>query len=275
VPAPPPVASDPICWVDGRLRPIGAAAVRADDSAFAEGRGCYTSVRIDAGAPRFAGHHVRRLALAARALGLPAPRPLELRRALDELARAAFGAGDGVVRLQVSRDGAGALHVVGVPRGLGDDAPAWRAISAPFPHPGAAIAGGHKVTSRLVLALAFDAALGAGAQEALLFDAAGRLVEGSRSNLVIEDAAGNLCTPPVERGAVAGVALDVVSERLPELRRRDFSRRALLRARGVAALNAVRGARPLVSLDGADLGDAGVALARRLDALLAAGWSHA
>ncbi|GAG47375.1 unnamed protein product, partial [marine sediment metagenome] len=35
--------------------------VRADDSAFSEGRGCYTSVRIQAGRPRFAERHVQRL----------------------------------------------------------------------------------------------------------------------------------------------------------------------------------------------------------------------
>ena len=56
-------------WVDGTLRPADAAAVRADDSAFSEGRGCYTSVRIRAGAPTFAKRHAQRLERDARALG--------------------------------------------------------------------------------------------------------------------------------------------------------------------------------------------------------------
>jgi branched-subunit amino acid aminotransferase/4-amino-4-deoxychorismate lyase len=79
---------------------------------------------------------------------------------------------------------------------------------------------------------------------------------------------GTLCTPPTERGAVAGIALEVASERLPALRRRDLSRRDLLAARGVAVINAVRGARALVALDGAALGAESTALAERLSAVL-------
>lgn len=266
----PPPDPDPtrVCWVDGRLRPREAAVVRADDSAFSEGRGCYTSVRIRAGAPRFAAQHVRRLERDARALGLSSPDSRILHRALGELARAAFGDGEGVVRLQLSRDGDGALHVVGVPRPLGDDPPTWRAVTAPLPHPGAVLPGGPKLSHRLPLALAGDAARAAGVDEALLFDRAGRLVEGSRSNVVVEAADGALRTPPAERGAVAGIALEVVASALPELRRRDLSRRDLGAARGVAVLNAVRGARALAALDGEPLGAGGGDLARRLERIL-------
>jgi len=268
VAAPARAAASAVVWVDGRLCPANAAAVRADDSAFSEGRGCTTSVRIRAGAPRFAERHARRLIRAARVLGLPAVDARMLHRALGELARSAFFGGEGVIRLSLSRDGDGALHVVGVPRGLGDDPPVWRAVTAPFPHPGPLLPGGPKLTSRLLHALAADTARAAGADEALLFDARGHVVEGSRTNVVVLGADGELCTPPVERGAVAGIALEVATERLPVLRRRDLSRRDLLAARGVAVINAVRGARPLVALDAASLGDAAEALAARLAAVL-------
>jgi branched-subunit amino acid aminotransferase/4-amino-4-deoxychorismate lyase len=254
-------------WVDGTLHPADAAVVRADDSAFAEGRGCYTSVRIRAGAPTFAARHVERLVRDARALALPVPDRSLLARALGELARAAFGGGEGVVRLQLSRDGDGALHVVGVARDLGDDPRALRAVTAPFAHPGALVAGGPKLSHRLLQALAFDAARAARADEALLFDASGWLVEGARTNVVALAADGALCSPPAERGAVAGIALEVVSERCPDLVRRDLSKRDLLAARGVAVLNAVRGARALVALDGTELGPQGPALAERLAAV--------
>ncbi len=258
----------PAIWVDGTLHPAEAAVVRADDSAFSEGRGCYTSVRIHAGAPRFAARHVERLLRDARALGLPTADPRLLQRAIEELAQSAFPGGEGVVRLQLSRDGTGALHVVGVPRGLDGDPREWRAVTAPLPHPGAALAGGPKLTHRLLQALASDAARAVRAEEALLFDRAGYLVEGARTNVVALAAHGELCTPPAERGAVAGIALEVVSERLPALKRRDLSRADLLAARGVAVINAVRGARALVALDAAPLGAEGLALAERLDAVL-------
>ena len=254
-------------WVDGTLRPADNAVVRADDSAYSEGRGCYTSVRIRAGAPTFALRHVRRLERGARALGLPAVDPELLTRALAEVARAAFGSGDGVVRLQLSRDGDGALHVVGVPRALGEEPLAWRAVTAPIAHPGALFAGGPKLTHRLYQALALDAARAARAEEALLFDASGWLVEGARTNVVALAADGVLCTPPAARGAVAGIALEVASERLP-LEPRDLSRSDLFAARGVAVTNAVRGARALVALDGAELGPESHALAERIAAVL-------
>ena len=261
------VTDRPPIWVDGTLRPADAAAVRADDSAYGEGRGCYTSVRIRAGAPTFALRHVRRLERDARALGLPTADPQLLARALAELARAAFGAGDGIVRLSLSRDGDGALHVVGVPRDLGDDPAAWRAVTAPFAHPGALLPGGPKLTHRLHQALALDAARAARADEALLFDASGWLVEGARTNVVALAADGALCTPPAARGAVAGIALEVASERLA-IEPRDLSRIDLLAMRGVALVNAVRGARALAALDGAELGAEGGALAARLAAAL-------
>ena len=42
-----------VVWVDGRLVSGDEPVAGARDSAFAEGRGCYTSVRIQAGRPRF------------------------------------------------------------------------------------------------------------------------------------------------------------------------------------------------------------------------------
>ena len=199
-----------VCWVDGRLVPRDRPFVRADDSAFSEGRGCYTSVRIQDGRPRFAERHVRRLQSGARALRLGSVESAAVERALSELAGAAFPDGEGIVRLQVSRDADAQLHLVGIPRTLGTDRPEWSAVTSPLPHTGEVLPGGHKLTNRLVLGLAAEIAREAGADEALLFDAAGRLVEGSRSNLVVVTQDGTPATPPEALGAVAGIALQVV-----------------------------------------------------------------
>ena len=61
---------DRVCWVDGAVLPRDKAVVRADDSSFTEGRGCYTSIRIRGGEPRFLARHLRRLRDGAAALGL-------------------------------------------------------------------------------------------------------------------------------------------------------------------------------------------------------------
>jgi len=240
----------PVCWVDGRLVPGDEPVVRADDSAFCEGRGCYTSVRVQAGRPRFAQRHVKRLQLGARALRLGNVDAEALERALSELARAAFPDGEGIVRLQISRDASAQLHVVGVPRSLGNERLEWCAVTSPLPHCGVVLPGGHKLTNRLVLGLAAEIAREAGADEALLFDTADRLVEGSRSNLLVVTREGTPATPPEDLGAVAGIALQVVLERVPEVRRQPVVRADLREAREIVALNAVRGARPITSLDG-------------------------
>jgi branched-subunit amino acid aminotransferase/4-amino-4-deoxychorismate lyase len=258
-----------ICWVDGRLVPRDQPFVRADDSAYAEGRGCYTSVRIQAGRPRFASRHLLRLQRGARGLRLGSLDAEAVERALSQLAAAAFPDGEGIVRLQISRDADGQLHLVGIPRGLGTDRPTWRAVSSPFRHAGEVLPGGHKLTNRLVLSLAGELADEAGADEALLFDAADRLVEGARSNILVVTSDGTPATPPAELGAVAGIALQLVLERVPQVRRCPIARADLASAREIIALNSVRGARPITSLDGRPVADgsAGPWLARAAAAL--------
>jgi len=242
--------SDPgdLCWVDGRLVPRTQPVVCADDSAFAEGRGCYTSVRIRAGRPRLVDRHVRRLQRGARAIGLGEVEKAAVEKALADLAAVVFPEGEGIVRLQLSRGSDGSPHLVGVPRSLGPDRPEWHAITSPFPHAGETLAGGHKLTNRLVLALAAESARAVGADEALLFDSSGRLVEGARSNLVVVTRDGPVA-PPETLGAVAGIALQVALERLPEIQRHTVGRSELDEALEIVAVNSVRGARPVTRLD--------------------------
>lgn len=256
-----------LIWADGDLVPRADAAIPVDDSAFSDGRGCYTSVRITGGRPRFEARHLRRLARGASALGLGTFDPELARRALHELAAKALPGGEGAVRLQLSRDPRG-LRLVGIPRGLGADPPVWTAIRAPQVHEGPLVAGGHKLTNRLLHVLAADAAHAAGADEALLFDRDGYLVEASRSNILWVDAEDRLLSPPLSRGGVAGVVLEVVAERVP-LVWRDAGPSAIREARALFAVNAVRGARPIARLDGKSVGDPAHPWAARLAAALA------
>jgi branched-subunit amino acid aminotransferase/4-amino-4-deoxychorismate lyase len=243
-----------VCWTDGRLVSLDEPVLRADDSAFAEGRGCTTSVRIEDGRPRHADRHWRRLDAGARALGLGTVDERRVRDALAALAAAAFPDGQGVVRLQVSRDGAMRTHLTGVPRPLGDDPAEWsaRLVETDAPAP---LSGGHKLASRLALALAGEIAREHGDHEALIVDRAGRLVEGSRSNIFVVGADRRPVTPPLSRGAVSGIARQLVMERVPEVAERDVAAHALADAREIVATNAVRGARPITRLDGRRVGD--------------------
>ena len=234
-----------LAWIDGRVRLRAEVGVPVDDSAYAEGRGCYSTALITGGAPRFAERHVRRLERGARALELGKLDTRQVLHALGDLAAAAFPDGEGIVRVQVSRGPDGLARVVGIPRELGDEPRIWSVVTAPIPHEGPILVGGHKLTNRLVQSLALQAAREAGAREALLFDREGLLVEGGGSNVVVVAADGALVTPPLSRGAVAGIAREVLSDRVPDLGERDLRYEDLRRAQAVMCTNAVRGARPV------------------------------
>jgi branched-subunit amino acid aminotransferase/4-amino-4-deoxychorismate lyase len=264
--------SAPDCiWADGRLVDAGVATVRADDSAFSSGRGCYSTGRFADGRIRYGERVVRRLARDARTLGLGEVDEALSLTGMVELGRAHFGTGEGVVRLQASRDGSGALHLVGVARALGPEPSEWRAISPPFPHEGAVPYSGAKVTNHLLFAMARDRAVSAGVDEAALFDVEGFLIEGARSNFLLVRSDGSLATPSLQRGGVAGVAREILLEKLPEVAETDVHRSAVAEARELIAVNAVRGACAVVELDGEPVGEGRPGPATlRLRAVLAA-----
>lgn len=257
------------CWVDGALLPLDQAALPATDSAASHGRGCFTTARFCAGRARFGARHAARLARDARRLGLGELDIDKILLALAETGRANFGCtSEGIVRVQSSRDESGASHLVAVPRLLGAEPSAWRACTAPFAHEGPMPWSGAKVTNHLLFALASDHARASGMDEALLFDRTGMLVEGARSNIVAVGSDGVPATPDLERGGVAGVALEVLRERAPEIGMRNLTAPWLADAREIIAINAVRGARAIIELDHRRVGD-GIAgpVARRLEKL--------
>lgn len=240
--------------MNGGVHPLDAAHVQLDDSAYREGRGCYTTARVTSGRVRSLERHLARLTRGAAALALGDFDPSEARSAFEALATAAFGAEDGILRFQLSRGDQDRACLTGSARGLGDDPPYWKAITAPLAHPGALLPGGHKLTQRLPMALAQDAARRAGADEALFYDASGHLVEAARSNVLVVADDGVLCTPPEHRGAVAGIALEILIEAIPEIERRELSAAQVAQASCLLCSNAVRGVRPIIALDGVSVG---------------------
>lgn len=236
--------------------PRNQPVVRGDDSAFIEARGCYTTALVTGGVARFAERHADRLQRDAARLRIGEVDRRDVLRAFAELSEAAFSEGEGIIRLQASRDGDGALHLVGIPREVGEPSPTggWAAVLSEIPHEGSTVYSGCKVTHRLFFALALDAAHDVGADEALLFDTAGFLVEGARSAVFVADRSGALITPPLERGCVFSIGREVVLERIPQVIVRDLTLDTLRTAEEIIAVNAVRGARPIHTLGGRPVG---------------------
>ncbi len=256
-------------WLDGRLvdedDPALASSADAGDTSAPS---CYTSARVTAGRARYPDHHARRLQRDARAIGLGEFDPSLVVQACRDLGRAVFADRTGIVRIEARRGGEGlSLHATA--RQIGVERDRWSAVTAPIVHHGPRTFAGAKLMHCGLYEEARAIAANAGVDETLLFDKAGRLVEGARTNLLIVDALGRLTSPDLALGAVAGVALEIVSEGAPELTIAAIHAGDVANARELIALNAVRGARPITQLDGRPVGTGGPGpWVERLDELL-------
>jgi branched-subunit amino acid aminotransferase/4-amino-4-deoxychorismate lyase len=190
----------------------------------------------------------------------------ELGELLLDLGRRAFGTGAGVVRLAL-RPGC-PVEAVGATRPLGCEASQWRTTLHRERHPGPRPPLGVKRDGEKCYDTARRAARELGSDEALLLDAAGFLVEGARSNVFLVRPDGALVTPPLSRGAVAGVAREIVLERIPEAVEDDVPRALLTQALEIILVNAVRGAVRAAAIDGGPLAGGAPHWTERLRELL-------
>ncbi|MBW2383999.1 MAG: aminotransferase class IV [Deltaproteobacteria bacterium] len=200
-------------------------------------------------------HHVQRLRRDALALGLAEPAVETIQRAFTELAHAEFGATEGIVRLAACELGGGGAVLIGTPRPVGKEPEAWTALTAPFQHPGPTSPVGLKLHPQGAFERARSLSIARGTDETILFDSAGRLVEGARSNLLVVGARGELRLPDRALGAVAGIALEVLSGQPIEAKPAEIGVREVAEARELIAVNAVRGAVPITLLDGRQIAD--------------------
>jgi branched-chain amino acid aminotransferase len=206
--------------LNGRLIEAVEARIDPADRGFLLSDGLFETLRVYGGRPFCMEAHLARLAAGAAILGLPMPAIDEITTAIAATLRANALA-DAALRITLTR-GVG-------PRGLLPPAevkPTLLVTAHPLPSamPAAMSAclvetrrNEHSALSRLkslayldnILALREAAA--AGCEEAILFNTAGRVAGGSRSNLflVLE---GVLTTPPPSEGVLAGVARQTVLE---------------------------------------------------------------
>jgi branched-subunit amino acid aminotransferase/4-amino-4-deoxychorismate lyase len=202
-----------------------------------------------------AERHAQRLARDARLLGLGEVDTAGVLALLHELALPTRDGPDAKARVEAQRDAGPGIRLAGTSTPIGDEAPTWRCVTASVLHAGASPTSSAKGSDRSLFEAAFAAAREAGADEALLLDAAGRLVEGTRSNVIVVARNGALVTPALGCGAQAGVTRSLLLERVPLLREAEVSRADLAAAREILATNAVRGVRPVTALDGHPVGD--------------------
>ncbi len=246
---------------EGPERPLGSAA----DFWWLDGRvvaelpplraGCYTTGRYTSGQIRHAESLADALVRDAHDLvGGELDRGTCL-DALRQIGEKCFGESGGVVRLDVALGVDGILHLVGRGRPLGPETNAWRAVLHSEIHPGPRPPLGVKRARDTVLLEASERAERFGVEEALLIGPGGDVVEGALTNVFVRTGEGHFLTPPIEAGAVRGVARELLLQSFPDIREAPVRVSQLRAAREVIVTDAVHGAIAVIRVDGAFVGN--------------------
>ncbi|MGC5364069.1 aminotransferase class IV [Streptomyces sp. DT24] len=205
-------------WVNGGLRDAEDARVSVLDHGLTVGDGVFETLKIVHGTPFALTRHLDRLTRSARGLGLPEPNTDEVRRAVAAvidanpmpLGRLRITYTGGVSPLGSDRGDA----VAGLVIALGETvrrADTTAVITVPWTRNERGALAGLKTTSYAENVIALARAHERGASEALFANTVGQLCEGTGSNVfVVLD--GQLHTPPVRSGCLAGITRALVVE---------------------------------------------------------------
>ena len=260
-----------LVWLNGRFMPARDARVSALDRGLLHGDGVYDTWRTYGGVPFATAAHLRRLAAAARALGLPAPGPVSVweRRVHRLVARC--GLADAAVRLTVTRGTAGEglvpegrarptllLTARRLPTHLGPrQAHGVPVALLPFPRDAGPPWGGLKLVGHPSAVVGRVTASRRGAAEGLYVTAAAEVTEATSANVFLVER-GALVTPPRDAGILPGVtrALVIALARRAGLRVREerVTVARLRRAREVFLTASTIEIVPLVRLDARAVG---------------------
>ena len=215
-----------VCWLDGTVVPVEKARIPVLDHGLLYGDGVFEGVRLYQGRPFLLDAHLERLLRSARAIGLDLPWS---RAALVEAVQAtvsAWGRPEGYLRILITR-GEGALGIdprsctrprllviagelTLVPERVREEG-ARVIVAATRRLPPDGLDPRIKSLNYLNHILARLEANAAGADEALLLNAQGRVAEGSADNLFVAQE-GVLLTPPPIDGALAGITRALILE---------------------------------------------------------------
>jgi branched-chain amino acid aminotransferase len=259
--------------IDGRVLPGAEASVSVFDNGFAFGDSVYETLRTYGGRPFAPRRHLRRLRASADRLGFSIPpSDAELRGRIDALL-AAGGNAESYLRMIVSRgrgdlsyhfervSGPTVVIVVKAlepfPEAARRDGIAVALVGVRRNHP-RALDPAIKSSNLLNNVLATREAQARGAQEALLLNAEGRLAEGAGSNVFLVKA-GELLTPQLAAGLLAGITRELLLEIAPRLgveaREADLGEAELRGADELFITSTLKEVMPVTRLDGEPVGD--------------------
>jgi aminodeoxychorismate lyase len=253
-----------IVFLNGQFVPENEAVVSVFDRSFLYGDGLFETMRIRNGKPFRWPQHMDRLRQGAEFLKVKIPFADEALREfsaelvtrnqmLEALLRLTLSRGVGV--RGYSPKGAQqptlvmSLHPVSA-----NDAPVqWKLVTSSFRLPANEPLAQFKTCNKLAQILARAQADAVGADEALLLNTDGHVVEGASSNLFWVESE-TVCTPPLTAGILAGVTRSVVMEICDKLgiptRESAIAPLALQKAAGVFLSLSSVGIAECIALDG-------------------------
>jgi aminodeoxychorismate lyase len=212
-----------LVFLNGRLVPEERAVVSVFDRGFLYGDGLFETMRVFNGKPFRWAEHMERLRKGAEFLKIELPFSSEALRGFAHQLIAENKMSDSLLRVTLSR-GVGvrgyspkgaenptvvmSLHAA---PGAGSSAPRWKLITSSQRLPANDPLAQFKTCNKLPQILARAEADAVGADEALLLNTDGFVVEGASSNLfwIERD---TICTPALASGVLPGVTRAVVLE---------------------------------------------------------------
>lgn len=241
-------------WLDGQLVDAADARVSVFDHGLTVGDGVFETLRAYAGRPFAARRHLERLQASSTGLRLPLPPAGSLRAAMDEVL-AANELAEAAVRITVTggpgplgsaRGSAGPTVIV-----VAASLPAWPRTAdvavVPWPRNELGALAGLKTISYGENVVALGWAAERGADEAVFANLAGNVCEGTSTNVFV-GLEGELVTPPLSAGCLAGVTRGLVVEACAAVER-DLSEADLRGADEAFLTSTTREVQPIRAVD--------------------------
>ena len=244
--------------------PDAQAAVPVNDRGFMYGDGLFETMRVVDGRPFRAVEHLDRLARGADFLKIKSPftpdelkafagQLIEKNQMRDAILRVVLTRGPGERGYTPHAGGRPTVAMTLHPAPPLDPPARWKLVTSSYRVPASDPLAAFKTLNKLVHIMARSQAVERGADEALLLNTDGEVVEAASGN-VFWISRNRVCTVPNGCGALPGITRAVVLEICPALglqtNQRVIKPEALQMAEGVFITQSAFGVVPVVALDG-------------------------
>ncbi|MHB8191569.1 MAG: aminotransferase class IV [Ferrimicrobium sp.] len=207
-----------VAWVDGEIVEESEAVISIFDHGLIVGDGGFETIAVINQKPFALTRHLARLRRTARGLGLPDPPVAAITHGIAALISSN---GYQFAKLRVTYTGGeselGSVrrgdppHTIVAEQPVSFEPVTCRLAVAPWPRNERSVLAGLKTTSYAENVLGLRWAMERGASEVIFGNTVGNLCEGSGANIfVVRD--GEILTPPLGAGPLAGVTRDLVIE---------------------------------------------------------------